>query len=240
MIRAGVAALALIVGACAAPVRTTLPGEWIASPNFGERRPNFVVLHHTTNATVERALRTLTDPRREVSSHYLIGRDGRLYQLVDERQRAWHAGASYWGGNTDLNSSSIGIELDNTGDEAFPDVQIEILLKLLGDLKARYGIPAANFIGHGDVAPGRKDDPSRWFPWRRLAEHGFGLWCDAPLDGEPIEPLTGLQAFGYDISRPEAAIAAFRRRFTGQESTAELDIGERGLLRCLLAKKRSG
>ena len=103
----------------------------VPSPNHNARRPNFVILHDTSNSTVDRALRTLTDPAREVSAHYLIGRDGTLYQLVDESRRAWHAGASYWGGDTDLNSASIGIELDNTGAEPYSEAQILSLLDLL-------------------------------------------------------------------------------------------------------------
>jgi N-acetylmuramoyl-L-alanine amidase len=216
-----------------------LPAEWAPSPNFGERRPSFVILHHTSTANAEQALRALTDPRLQVSSHYLIGRDGKLWQLVDERARAWHAGPSYWGGNIDLNSSSIGIELDNDGEEPYPEQQIVVLLALLDDLRRRYGIPAANFLGHGDVAPRRKTDPSRHFPWRRLAAHGFGLWCDPPLPPAPnAEAALLLQALGYDVSDPAAAAGAFRRRFRGVESgEPALDDEERELLACLAARR---
>jgi N-acetylmuramoyl-L-alanine amidase len=142
------------------------------SPNFDQRRPNFVILHQTTNATVDKALATLTDPARKVSAHYLIGRDGKSLQLVDESARAWHAGESRWGGMSDLNSASIGIELDNTGDEPFAEPQITALLALLAELRERYRIPAANVLAHGDVAPTRKVDPAATFPgaaWRRPA-----------------------------------------------------------------------
>src|SRR5690606_37171317 len=149
------------------------------------RRPGYVILHHTTNDDVERALRTLTDPAREVSAHYVIARTGEVYQLVDERHRAWHAGRSQWGGDYDLNSSSIRIELDNSGDEPFPSAQIDALLRLLADIRSRYGLPPANVLAHADVAPGRKVDPSAWFPWRLLAQHGFGLWCDPPFPPAP-------------------------------------------------------
>lgn len=211
------------------------------SPNHDSRRPNYVILHHTTNRSVDRALATLTSPQREVSSHYLIGRDGRLYQLVDEERRAWHAGESYWRGNTDLNSASIGIELDNTGSEPFPEAQILRLLDLLRDLQERYRIPANNVLGHSDVAPRRKVDPSRHFPWQRLASEGFGLWCrqaTPPPPGDGFDPLLALQDVGYDVSDPAAALAAFRRHFLASDGDGEASAEEQGLLQCLLVATR--
>ena len=209
---------------------------WQPSPNFDQRRPNFVILHQTTNDNAAKALATLTDPQRKVSAHYLIGRDGALMQLVDETSRAWHAGESWWGGSTDLNSASIGIELDNTGEEEFAEPQIVALLALLDDLRTRYPIPAANFLAHGDIAPGRKVDPSRLFPWQRLAARGFGLWCEAPPPAAPagFDAMLGLQALGYDIAAPAAARAAFRRHFVASDADAELTPAERALLHCLL------
>lgn len=186
------------------------------------------------------ALKTLTDSERRVSAHYLIGRDGTLYQLVNEQQRAWHAGASYWGGNTDLNSSSIGIEMDNNGQEPFAEPQITRLLGLLKELKERYAIPAANFIGHGDIAPSRKIDPSRYFPWADLAKEGFGLWCHKEEDTtnqEPIDTTLALQAIGYDVSDPAAALAAFRRHFLGVDEEGEVNEAERKLMSCLIREK---
>ena len=110
------AVTAAILSACAPlPSRTTIATAFEASPNFDARRPNLVVLHHTSDDTVEEALRTLTWPERKVSAHYLIGRDGRIVQLVQENERAWHAGESWWSGITDINSISLGIELDNNG-----------------------------------------------------------------------------------------------------------------------------
>ena len=212
---------------------------WQPSPNFDQRRPNFVILHQTTNDTVDRAMATLTDPERRVSAHYLIGRDGAVMQLVDEASRAWHAGESWWGGSTDLNSASIGIELDNTGEEEFADAQIVALLALLDDLRTRYPIPAANILAHGDIAPTRKVDPSRLFPWRRLAQKGFGLWCETPPAAAPagFDAMLGLQALGYDIAAPAAARAAFRRHFAASDVDAELAPAEQALLHCLLRKK---
>lgn len=213
--------------------------RWTPSPNFDERRPNFVIIHQTTNDNSAHALRTLTDPQRKVSAHYLIDRDGTIYQLVDERNRAWHAGASYWGGLTDLNSASIGIELDNTGEEAFPAPQVVVLLGLLSELQQRYQIPPQNFLGHGDVAPRRKQDPGRLFPWKILAEHGFGLWCEASEGALPVsfEPWLALQALGYEVADPAAAIRAYRRHFRQEESDAPLVGGEIAQLNCLVQKK---
>jgi N-acetylmuramoyl-L-alanine amidase len=212
---------------------------WQPSPNFDQRRPNYVILHQTTNDNAATALATLTDPQRKVSAHYLIGRDGAVMQLVDETSRAWHAGESWWGGLTDLNSATIGIELDNTGEEEFAEAQIIALLALLDDLRARYRIPAANILAHGDIAPTRKVDPGRLFPWRRLASRGFGLWCDTPQTVAPaaFDAMLGLQALGYDIAAPGAARAAFRRHFRGSEFHAELTPDEQALLHCLLQKK---
>jgi N-acetylmuramoyl-L-alanine amidase len=232
--------LCVVLAACApVPQRAGLPTQWHASPNFDDRRPNFVIIHHTSDDTVERALGTLTDPIRAVSAHYLIGRDGAIHQLVDERTRAWHAGESKWGANTDINSSSIGIEIDNNGREPFPGAQISALLALLADLQDRYRIPKANVLGHADVAPKRKTDPSPYFPWKTLAEHGFGLWCDAPLPAppEPFDDAVALQALGYDISDVAAAIGAFKLHFMADESSRVMNDRDRSLLHCLLHDK---
>jgi N-acetylmuramoyl-L-alanine amidase len=235
------ALVAFVLAACA-PVaqRTSLPVEVRPSANFDVRRPNYVILHYTSDDNAGQALRTLTDPLARVSSHYLIGRDGRIYSLVDELARAWHAGESYWGGTRDLNSASIGIELDNDGEELFAQAQIDALLALLGDVKQRYSIPAANFLGHSDIAPRRKVDPGRLFPWRLLAQRGFGLWCDPPfaeVTQSETDALTLLAAIGYDVSNPQAAISAFRSHFTPDYGGPELTSGDRPLLYCLIRQK---
>ncbi|RLJ64625.1 N-acetylmuramoyl-L-alanine amidase [Sulfurisoma sediminicola] len=233
----------MLLAACApmAPQGPTVPVSWQPSPNFDERRPNFVILHQTTNDDAERALRTLTDPLKKVSAHYLVGRDGAIAQLVDERARAWHAGESWWGGMSDLNSASIGIELDNNGEEHFASAQIAALLSLLADIKARYRIPDANFLGHGDVAPRRKVDPSRHFPWRHLAENGFGIWCDAPPPAPPgFDASLALQTLGYSPADGDAAARAFRRHWAGDEATAELTDADKAMLYCLVKRKAGG
>jgi N-acetylmuramoyl-L-alanine amidase len=233
--------LCLLATACApAPQRVGFPAsEWVPSPNFNDRRANFVVLHHTSDDTASDALRTLTDPLREVSAHYLIARDGALYQLVDERHRAWHAGQSRWGAETDLNSSSIGIELDNNGREPFPSVQVDALLALLADLKTRHHIPRANFLGHADIAPGRKVDPSALFPWRLLAQNGFGIWCDPPLPAAPagFDAELALQALGYDTTNRDAAVHAFKLHFLQDDFTPQMTARDQDLLYCLLQRR---
>jgi N-acetylmuramoyl-L-alanine amidase len=238
------AGLVLVLALCACTQitpRANVPYLERPSPNFDERRPNFVIIHHTSHDGAERALSTLTDPLRRVSAHYLIARDGTIYYLVDELARAWHAGDSYWGGSRDLNSASIGVELDNDGDEPFAGPQIESLLTLLADLKERYKIPTANFLGHGDVAPARKTDPSRHFPWKRLAALGFGLWCAPPYPEVLAESDTAtlLVAFGYDTGDLDAAVAAFKRHFVPEDSSDEVTAEHRALLNCLVAKKTS-
>lgn len=229
-----------LLAACAR-LPPTVPGDVVRvpSPNFDARRPNYVILHQTSNDDADRALATLTNSERKVSAHYLIGRDGTVYQLVDETARAWHAGVSSWGGNTDLNSASIGIELDNDGAEPFAEPQIERLLQVLHDLKERYRIPRANFLGHGDVAPTRKVDPSALFPWARLAAEGFGLWCAQPVaaDANIGDATVGLRLLGYDTADPAAALTAFRRHFLGFDSDAEPGAEDLAMLACLAREK---
>ena len=233
-------AVAFVIAACApAPPRVGSPAQWIPSPNFNERRPNLVILHHTSDDTSRDALTTLTDAAREVSAHYLVDRNGTLYQLVDERYRAWHAGVSRWGPITDLNSVSIGIELDNNGREPYPQVQIDALLVLLDELKSRYAIPRANFIGHADIAPGRKVDPSRNFPWRALAERGFGLWCEPPLlaAAPELDFELGLRALGYYTGNLAASISAFKLHFIQDDDSSQITARDRDMLACLVRER---
>jgi N-acetylmuramoyl-L-alanine amidase len=229
-----VLAAAGLLMACTAPVQRPAI-DWQPSPNFDTRKPNLVILHHTSNETAAQALRTLTNPERKVSAHYLISRNGATIQLVEENARAWHAGQAWWNGQTDINSASLGIELDNTGAEPFPDVQIAALLTLLADIKQRHHIPTANFIGHADVAPDRKDDPSAFFPWSKLAEQGFGLWCLPPYPKASVnfDRALALTALGYDPHKPEASEKAFRLHFGGALSNDS----ENDLLQCLTRQK---
>lgn len=189
--------------------------EWVGTINFNMRKPNFIILHHTAQDSVEQTFRTFTLAHTEASAHYLVGKDGKIYQMLNDYLRAWHAGNGKWGGVTDLNSISLGVELDNNGFAPYPEVQIGHLLILLDSLKTKYKIPAANIIGHADVTPGRKIDPNINFPWKRLAENGFGIWYDDELVPAPpsFNPMDGLMILGYDISRPSQAIVAFKRHF---------------------------
>ena len=169
---------------------------WVGTTNFNLRKPNYVVIHHTAQDSTAQTLKTFTLPSTQVSAHYVIGRDGRVYHLLNDYLRAWHGGVAKWGNTTDINSSSIGIELDNNGAEPFSEPQIASLLQVLAGLKKAYGIPPANFIGHADIAPSRKNDPSAFFPWKRLAGAGFGLWYDAgplpsPFGLDSAAALTG-------------------------------------------------
>ncbi len=190
------------------------------SPNFGARRdgvlPDMVVLHYTAMENAPVALERLCSPDHEVSAHYLISETGEVFQLVDEAQRAWHAGAGRWGRVTDVNSRSIGVELVNTGFAPFPAPQMAALEHLLTGIMARWAIPPQRVIGHSDMAPGRKMDPGARFDWRRLARAGVSVWPDA---GEMVVPdeaafLAALQSFGMMAeATPKTLLAAFRLRF---------------------------
>ncbi|HJV91292.1 MAG TPA: N-acetylmuramoyl-L-alanine amidase [Holophagaceae bacterium] len=235
--------LLLLPGALACGARHNPLATWAPSPNHNARRAQLIVLHHTALATFEEALKVLQTRNASgpVSCHYLIGRDGRLAQLVDEDRRAWHAGSGSWGTLRDVNAASIGIELDNTGAEPFPEAQIRTLLRLLEDLTTRLHIPRTQVVGHGDTLPALKEDPSVWFPWSRLAEAGFGLWPDS-VRGEPpagFDAQVALRLIGYDLGEPGAATAAFRRHFRGLEGR-ELDEEDLRILFNLQRKVMAG
>lgn len=220
----------LTLSACA-PVPTQNPlAEWVPSPNQDMRRPVIIVIHATEQDGVERSLQTLRTSNRggPVSAHYLIGRDGALYQLVADERRAWHAGGGRWGTITDLNSASIGIELDNNGGAGFPPEQVETLVRLLDDLCTRLHIPRSQIIAHADMAPTRKRDPNALFPWRTLSEAGFGIWpeADAPTAPEDFDPWLALAAIGYPLDNPQAALRAFQRRFRGIETPLSPNLPE--------------
>jgi N-acetylmuramoyl-L-alanine amidase len=192
-----------------------IPSGWVGTVNFNMRKPNYVIIHHTAQNSTDQTLKTFTLVKTQVSAHYLVGRDGKVYHLVNDYLRAWHAGLSKWGSVTDMNSCSIGIEIDNNGDEPFSDAQINSLLALLAHLKKTYNIPTANFIGHADIAPPRKPDPSVYFPWSKMAQHGFSYWSDDVLEMAPenFDVKQALRIIGYDVSDLNSAIIAFKRHF---------------------------
>lgn len=201
------------------------------SPNFGNRaggvKPSMLILHYTDMKTGKEALDRLCDPKAEVSSHYFIEESGKIRQLVADDKRAWHAGKSFWDGETDINSYSIGIEIVNPGHTCgyreFPEKQIRAVIKLCKKLVKKYGIAPANVLAHSDIAPERKLDPGELFPWQRLAESGIGLWSDPnDMDAEAAQDVLRspgafvefLISYGYNPQIPEdVLVRAFHRHF---------------------------
>jgi N-acetylmuramoyl-L-alanine amidase len=232
------AAMVLLLGACAHSAPRNPLVTWVPSKNFDERRPVVIVLHYTEQDSVEQSLDTLRSRNSggRVSSHYLLGKDGKIYQLVSDTQRAWHAGAGRWGAITDVNNASIGIEIDNDGKSPFPDVQIDSLIVLLRDLTQRLRIPPTQVIGHSDLAPTRKIDPGPLFPWKRLADAGFGVWPAEGVGDPPpgFDPWLALQAIGYATDNRPDTVRAFHHRFRGMEGT-ELDAEDLRILHALTA-----
>lgn len=217
----------------------TLAIEDRPSPNHGERKGgpiDILLLHYTGMPSSEQALAWLCNPQSQVSSHYFVFENGRTLALVAEERRAWHAGASLWSGEADVNSRSIGIEIANAGHPgglpAYPNVQIEAVIALCLEIVGRHPIPAHRVLAHSDVAPGRKLDPGELFPWAQLAGAGVGHWV-APAEvaggrfisrgdrGKPVEALQAMLAlygYGLDITgefdqRTEDVVAAFQRHF---------------------------
>ena len=193
--------------------------------NFNLRKPNLVVIHHTAQDSLAQTIKTFRLQKSQVSAHYTIGDDGTVVQMLNDYLRAWHAGTGKWGKNSDINSSSIGIELDNNGKEPFSEAQINSLLRLLKNLKKEYNIPTANFIGHADIAPTRKKDPSELFPWKKLAEQGFGLWQndELPLVPADFNVEQGLKIIGYDTTNVAAALIAFKRHYVQNDISDTID-----------------
>jgi N-acetylmuramoyl-L-alanine amidase len=199
------------------------------SPNFDARRapPDMIVLHYTGMRSGEAAVARLTDPAAEVSAHYLVEEDGRIFALVPEARRAWHAGASFWQGERDINALSVGVEIVNPGHEfgyrPFPDQQIDAVIALLTEIRSRWTIPDDRILGHSDVAPARKTDPGELFPWRALALEGHGLWVEPPAS--PGAPLTiGDEGLGVLALQGALARLGYESPTTGrfEEATATL------------------
>ncbi|RBP15622.1 N-acetylmuramoyl-L-alanine amidase [Roseiarcus fermentans] len=245
-----------------------LASAFLASPNFGDRRgagrPNAIVLHYTGMPTAEAALALLVDPASQVSAHYLVHEDGRIVQLVAERDRAWHAGKGLWKGDSDLNSASVGIEIVNPGHDGgappFSDAQIDATIALCRDIGSRWTIPAERVLAHSDIAPTRKRDPGEVFPWRRLFAAGVGHWVEpAPVAGGPLfrpgeegPPVRALQAllalYGYGVElsgvcdrHTRAVVTAFQRHFRPALVDGDADASTVATLKALiegLAKRR--
>lgn len=214
------ACIAVAALAACAPLPPHNPiATWVPSKNYDMRKPQLIVVHFTDENSAAQSLHTLRTRNSggPVSAHYLIGRDGHIYQLVSDTLRAWHAGGGRWGTITDVNSASVGIELDNNGHVQFPPEQIGSLIQLLTDLTTRWHIPRTQIIGHEDLAPSRKDDPGPLFPWATLAAAGFGLWPDPILVNPPtgFDPWMALSAIGYSVADHAAAVRAFHNHFRG-------------------------
>jgi N-acetylmuramoyl-L-alanine amidase len=212
---------------------------WVGTINFGLRKPNYVIIHHTAQNSCEQTLQTFTLKRTQVSAHYVICKDGTIHHMLNDYLRAWQAGRSSWGNDKDVNSSSVGIELDNNGFDSFPPEQINSLLTVLATLKKLYNIPVANFIGHADIAPTRKNDPNVKFPWQLLAQNGYGLWYDDTAKISVPEDFNSMQALriiGYSVLDSSATIEAFKRHFEMQDSSRVLTEGDKKILYNLMGK----
>ncbi len=222
----GLACMALMAG-CAGPSSPGLEIDRSLQAVSHSSRVGFVVIHYTATDT-PRAIDILS--RQNVSSHYLITDETppRIYQLVDETRRAWHAGISQWYGRSDLNPASIGIEIVNHGPQAddwqlYADAQIELLIALLKDIIARHQMLPRNVVGHGDIAPQRKQDPGPAFPWKRLADASVGRWYDEDkaarltqqYENEGLPPIREIQdslrRAGYATPASGVLDAATRR-----------------------------
>jgi N-acetylmuramoyl-L-alanine amidase len=218
------------------------------SPNFEPRRgvdkPTLVVFHYTGMKDGASALERLCDPLSKVSAHYLVEEDGRIYKLVDEKMRAWHAGVAFWRGIDDINSHSIGIEIVNPGHEfgyrPFPPRQMEAERDQGVDIAVRHKMSARGFVGHSDIAPLRKQDPGELFDWKFLARAGIGAW---PEKVQEVKDMTVKEAedllcrIGYappkNPQELKNTLIAFQRRFDPDNLSGQLDGATPGRLRAL-------
>jgi N-acetylmuramoyl-L-alanine amidase len=238
-----------------------LVAEVRSSPNFGDRRGgsniDMLILHYTGMEDADRAVKHLCMPGTDVSAHYVVLENGHIIQCVPESRRAWHAGQSSWGGDTDINSCSIGIEIANPGHDhgypAFPRRQVAAVTALCRGIFTRYHIPADRVLAHSDVAPARKRDPGEHFPWRVLHASGIGLWVKpAPIVPGPIFVLGDrdpsidelqllLGKFGYAVTptgyldgATRDAVAAFQRHFRQEKVDGVFDTSTLATLRSLV------
>ena len=216
-----------------------IPPYKVYTTNFSIRKPNIVVIHYTAQNSCEQTLQTFTKPATQVSAHYVICKDGTLYHMLNDYLRAWHAGVGKWGNNSDVNSTSIGIEIDNNSVDSFSTAQLNTLIGLLSFVKKEYNIPTENFIGHSDVAPARKIDPGILFPWKALSEKGFGLWyndttgINIPVD---FNVKYALKIIGYDVKNLQNAMGAFKRHYLNTANDTLLTKPEEKVLYAVMLK----
>lgn len=207
----------------------------------GDQVVDMLLLHYTGMETGEAALERLCDPEAKVSAHYCIEEDGRVYALVPEDARAWHAGVALWQGVSDINARSIGIELVNPGHEfgyrLFPPAQMAALKTLALDILARHSIAPASVLGHSDVAPLRKQDPGELFDWRGLANAGIGIWPEdssaAVLENSVAKALERI-GYGFTGENLPAVIEAFQRHYRPNSVTGTADAGTRRRIAAVL------
>ena len=231
------------------------------SPNFNARpagtRIDTLILHYTGMPDAASAIALLCDPAAEVSAHYVVEEDGQIWQLVEETQRAWHAGVSHWRGRDNLNDNSIGIEIVNPGHEwgyrPFPPAQMAAVLKLCQALIARHPIAPRNVLAHSDIAPNRKQDPGELFDWPWLAAHGVGIWPDGPdlgtaeADHDPNLLRANLRRIGYPIAAQggmdgelACVLTAFQRHFRPEAVNGRADRGTVERVAAVLEKVKEG
>lgn len=228
-------------------------------PRRGRERADMLLLHYTGMMSAARAIDWLARPEAKVSCHYVVDVDGAITQMVPECRRAWHAGVSSWMRDEDINSASIGIEIQNPGHDLgypdFPEAQMRAIVDLSRDIVVRNAIPATRVLGHADVAPGRKIDPGEKFDWRRMWQAGVGHWCEPEAldpadagcglgDGGPIvdETLRLLAEYGYGVKSVSvldapamAAIRSFQLHFRPARPDGRADASTLATLRRLIA-----
>lgn len=230
---------------------TSLVASLHPSPNIEPRRgvgqPDMLLLHYTGLKSCAKAIDWLSRPESKVSCHYVVDEAGRITQMVAEDQRAWHAGQARWGGETDINSASVGIEVHNPGHDLgypdFPEAQLRALEALCRDIIVRHDIRPERVLGHSDVAPTRKKDPGEKFPWQRLARAGIGhwappepvAWADPGIARDAAGPLVAdvqglLRRYGYGIEPTggidpltEFVVTAFQRHFRPERVDGRID-----------------
>ncbi|WP_409431905.1 N-acetylmuramoyl-L-alanine amidase [Litorimonas sp. RW-G-Af-16] len=232
------------------------------SPNFDARTLpiSLLILHYTGMESGEAALARMCDADAKVSAHYMVETDGRIFQLVDEENRAWHAGVSEWAGETNINSASIGIEIVNGGHNVpledgslppYPDVQINAVIALSKAVMARHG--SLTLLGHSDIAPERKDDPGEHFPWAGLAAAGLGAYPSVEDDrrilftaGERDRGVSilqsGLAHIGYGArvtgimdARTTAIVTALQRRYRQDQVDGVVDVMTMEIVKALVS-----
>lgn len=186
-------------------------------------RPSLLILHYTGMSSAPKAVAWLACAQSQVSCHYVVDEAGLITQLVPEGLRAWHAGVAVWHGESDINSASIGIEIQNPGHEhgypEFPAAQMAAVAALSRDIIARHALEPHNILAHSDVAPARKIDPGEKFDWSYLHRAGVGHW----IEPTPLDPDDAGFEPGYAGPAVLQAQAALQRYGYGVEITGTLD-----------------